>query len=330
MRTQLRPFHFYVLVFVWLFAGGNLYGVFRQVNSFGADAFYNASNFTRLDEIIDRTGKIADMEPFAMVLTKNVTVFSPALYRKTDVRIVEFSTLQQPFVLGQIFQLPSFGSDIRTFYGLFALRLLCEPSKFRLKKFKVARFPVNVSHKSSMRLYYRPVRKAIRWEKFETMTMSFVYWHDVKRRTARCPCRGIDQRSEMSSGSAARIKEVDNNNWLLECFPISEFRKLAIFISKAHISALCCVKGLNGVVIKTVIYSRIDPQNYQRDYLDNESGYFKGIMAFLFAVALISVGWWHVRFNDGSVVRGLVGGLITIFGWVPLLYALSLLSRHKG
>jgi hypothetical protein len=329
MRARLRRFRFYVLGFVWLFAGSNLYGVFRQVNSFRTNDFNNAPNLTRLDEVIDWSWKIADMKSFAMILTKAVTIFRPSLYRKIGVRIVEFGTFQQPFIVGEIFQLPSFGRDIRALYSLVP-GLFCHPTKFRLKECEVACFTANVSHDSPVRLNYCSIKKDIRRRKFETMAMTSVYWHDINRRAVRRPRRRIDRRREMSSGCSAGIKEVHNNDWLLENFRVSEFCEFASFIPEAHVSTLRRVKRLNGIIIKPIIYSGVDAQNYERNYLDYESGNFKTIVALLFAIALISVGWWHVRFNDGSLIRGLIGGLIAILGWLPLWYALSILARHES
>jgi hypothetical protein len=142
--------------------------------------------------------------------------------------------------------------------------------------------------------------------------------------------RRIDSRPKMSSDSIARIKEVQNDNWLLKSFPISEFRKLASFISETHISTLRSLKRIDGILVEQIVDSSIDAQDYQRNCLNDESGYFKGIMALLLSIALISVGWWHVRFNDGSLTRGLIGGLITLLGWLPLWYALSILARHES
>jgi hypothetical protein len=322
-------FHLYVFGFVWLFAGGDLYGVFRQVNSLGSNDFNNASNLTRLDEIIEWSGKIADMKTSAMVITKDVAVFGPPLHSKIGVRIVEFGTLQQPFVVGQIFHFPTLWRDVRALYSSIP-RLFCQPTKFRFNTLNVACPKTNVGHGRPMRLYDRSVNKKIGSWKFEAMAMTLVYWHDINRRAVRWSRRRIEHRREMSSGGSARIVEVQNNDRLLEDFRVSEFCQLASFVPEAHVSTLCRVKRLNGVVIKPIIYSGVDAQNYERNYLDYESGNFKSIVALLFAVALISVGWWHVRFNDGSVIRGLIGGLIAVLGWLPLWYALSILARHES
>ncbi len=90
------------------------------------------------------------------------------------------------------------------------------------------------------------------------------------------------------------------------------------------------LEGLDRIVVQKIIDSGVDAQNHERNYLDDESGDFKSITAFVLAITLISIGWWHVRFNDGSVIRVLIGGFITLSGWLPRWYALTIFTRHCG
>ena len=94
-------------------------------------------------------------------------------------------------------------------------------------------------------------------------------------------------------------------------------------------------QSFDGVVVKPVIEPSIDAQNYQSNYLDDESDFFKGVMALLLSIMLISVRWWNVRFNNDSMImiRALVSGMITLDGVAsPLVLAFDFYAtlRFRG
>ncbi len=104
-------------------------------------------------------------------------------------------------------------------------------------------------------------------------------------------------------------------------FRISGFDKFhdnPIRLADTNVRTLRRMKRIHGIVIKPVVDAGIDAQNYQRNYLDDETAYFKRIMAFVVSVTMISVGWYRIRCNRGSMRRALIGGLITVLGWLPL------------